>query len=444
MLAAGQGTRMKSRVPKVLHKVCGREMVRLVLDAVAEAGIDSTAVVVDTDAEPVRQLLGSTVAYAVQPQPLGTGHALLQARSLVDGADTVAVLHGDVPLVEADTLRTMLRVHRESDADITLLAATVDHPGDLGRVIRDGSGRITAVVEARDADDEVCGIQEVNGGVYCFRESWLWPSLASLPASPGGEVYLTDLVSVAAGQGMAVESVKAGPEEILGVNTRVELAAAEAALRRRIRERWMLAGVSIPDPTTVYIDLDVELGHDTVLLPNTHVTGESRVGTGCVIGPDTTVSGSAIGAGCRIVNSVVDGAVVEDDVDIGPFSHIRPGTHLESEVHIGSSVEVKNSRLGRGARSGHFSYIGDAQVGANVNIGAGTVTCNYDGVRKHPTIIGEGAFIGSGSMLVAPVTIGARAQTGAGAVVTRDLPPDALAVGAPARLRAKQPHPRGE
>ena len=443
VLAAGQGTRMKSRLPKVLHRVCGTEMVRLVLGAARDAGLDSTAVVVGPDSESVRDALGNSVSYVEQREPLGTGHALLQARGLFGGVGTIAVLNGDVPLITPDTLQSMLRAHAAADASITLLTATMDSPQELGRVVRDASGRVRAVVEASEAGDEAREIAEVNGGVYCFRSSWLWPNLASLSPSSGGEVYLTDLVSAAYDQGMTVESVQArSPEEIRGVNTRVQLAAAEGALRQRVRERWMLAGVTLSDPTSVYIDVSAELGPDTVLLPNTHITGDARIGPDCVIGPNTIVDESVIGSGCHIVASVVKGSVLENDVEVGPFSHIRQGSHLETGVHIGSSVEVKKSRLGRGTKSGHFSYLGDADVGADVNIGAGTVTCNFDGASKHPTHIGEGAFIGCDSMLVAPVSIGARAETGAGSVVTQDVEPETLVVGVPARVRSRNRPPK--
>ena len=300
-------------------------------------------------------------------------------------------------------------------------------------------GTITAVVEEADADEATLSVPEINGGAYCFRSAWLWDSLRAVPPSPSGEVRLTDLVGLAAQQGMAVESVRSrDPHETLGVNTRVHLAKAEAVLRERIREQWMLRGVTMPDPGSVYIDATAELDQDTTVLPNTHITGRSRIGRSCEIGPNSIISDSLIGDRCKIKAAVIEGSTLDEGVDAGPFSYIRPGSHLEEEVHIGSFAEVKSSRLGPGSRSGHFSYIGDADVGANVNIGAGTVTCNYDGERKHRTTIGDDAFIGSDTMLVAPVNVGARASTGAGAVVTKDVPPDSLVVGVPARELAKK------
>ena len=438
ILAAGTGTRMKSQVPKVVHRVCGREMVGLVVDAAKQAGFNTTIVVVGPDSRAVREVLGKGVLYAVQAEPHGTGHALLQSRELLDGVDNVAVLSGDVPLIRHETLGSMMQLHLDRQADITLLTASLADTRGLGRVVRNTSGDVTAVVEDSEADEDVRAITEINGGVYCFRSSWLWPSLNALAPSSGGEVFLTDLVSAASRKGMVIESVQPNStREILGVNTRVHLSEVETAIRQDIRERWMLSGVTLLDPASVYIDSNVRLGRDTIVLPNTHLTGGSVVGSGCKIGPNTIVDGSRIGDGCRIVASVIEDSTLEDGVEVGPFSYIRRACHLESGVHIGTFAEIKKSRLGRGTKSHHFSYVGDAAVGANVNIGAGTVTCNFDGVRKHRTYIEDDAFIGSDSMLVAPVTIGARSSTGAGAVVTRDVPPDSLAVGIPARAKSK-------
>ncbi len=427
---------MMSRLPKVLHRVCGREMIGLVVDTVRAAGFRPT-VVVSKESDGVRSVLGDTVSYAVQDDQLGTGHALLQADGLLPFADNVLVINGDVPLLEPSTLTALAEEHSSQGAAVTIATASLGDPGDLGRVVRDASGRVTEVVEKADADDVALGIREVNGGLYCFDASWLWPSLRSISPSASGEIYLTDLVEAATSQGRRVATFRVDdPDEIAGVNTRLELSRAEAVMRRRINERLMLTGTTIEDPATTYIDHGVSIGMDTTIHPNTHITGDTTVGEGCEIGPNAVVDASVIGDRCSVAASVVRGANLEDGVSVGPFTHLRQGTHLQSGVSVGSHAEIKASRLGRRTRSGHFCYIGDAQIGADVNIGAGTVTCNYDGREKHPTHIGDGALIGSGSMLVAPVRIGARASTGAGAVVTRDVPPDALAVGVPARLRS--------
>ena len=427
ILAADPGTRMKSAMPKVLHPVCGKPMVALVVEAAAGSDVGATVVVVPPESEAIRSTLGGSVAYVEQSGPLDGGRALLRARDSLQRVDNVAVLYGNVPLITAETLTAMAEVHERSGAAVTLLTAAARPPDGLPRVVRDSSGRVTHTVE----DDGDRGTHEVDAGIYWFRSEWLWRNLDSVGRSPGG-----DLLRAASEQGEVVADVATdSPGEAIGVNTRVQLAEAEEAMRRAVREKWMLAGVTMREPSSVYVDAGVRIGQDTVIHPNTHLCGATVVGPDCEIGPDSTIRDATLGAGCRIVSSVVTGATLENGVEVGPFSHIRPGSHLESGVRIGSFGEVSRSRLGRGARSAHFSYIGDTEIGANVNIGAGTVICNFDGVEKHRTQIEEGAFIGSGSMLVAPVTIGARARTGAGAVVTRDVPPDSLAVGIPARVR---------
>ena len=436
VLAAGKGTRMKSQVPKVLHRVCGREMVRLVVEAARGAGFEMVAVVVPPDSQSIREVLDSEVRYVVQTEPLGSGDALIQAQELFEDVDSVAVISGDVPLIRPETLKDMMKLHLDSGACATLLTSTLANPYGFGRVVRDESGRITEIVEDSEADEETQAIEEVNSGIYCFNSSWLWPSLRILGPSPRGEVFLTDLVSEAFRQGKSIDSVRISQaEEILGVNTRVQLAEAETYLRRFICERWMLSGVTLTDPTSTYIDFDVELGHDTVVLPNTHITGLTKIGSGCTIGPNAIIDCSEIGNDCKIVASLIEEATLEEGVSVGPFSHIRPGSYLENGVYVGNFAEIKNSRLGRGTRTGHLSYIGDAIVGANVNICAGAITCNFDGVAKHQTRIEDGAFIGCDTMLVAPVTVGTRSKTGTGSIVTKNVPPDSLAVGAPARNR---------
>ena len=305
---------------------------------------------------------------------------------------------------------------------------------------------LTAIVEEQHADSDTLAIREVNSGFYCFRAPWLWENLQKLAPAPNGELLLTDLIQAAAVQGQSVESITSDDShETMGVNNRVQLAEAETIMSQRIRERCMLGGVTMPDASSVYIDCNAEIGQDTIVLPNTHITGQTVIGSGCKIGPNTIIENATIGDECTITSSVVRDSTLEADVDVGPFSHIRGGAHIESGVHIGTSAEVKNSRLGRGTKMGHFSYMGDATLGANVNIGAGAITCNFDGRDKHETIVGNDAFIGSDTMLVAPVRIGDGAATGAGAVVTKDVPANTLVVGVPAREqstdRAKEKPP---
>ena len=439
ILAAGQGTRMKSKTPKVLHPLAGQPMVQYVVEAASQLSSERPVLVVGHGAEQVRQALGDRVTYVEQKEQLGTGHALLQARSLLEGRnDVVLVLCGDMPLLSAATLKHLVELHRQGEGPITLLTVSADDPMGFGRILRDEAGQVVGIVEEAVATEEQKKIRELNCGTYCFDDRWLWPHLSQLPLSPKGEYYLTDLVAMAVEEGHTVRALAVeDATEVLGINNRLHLAQAEAILRRRINERWMLEGVTIVDPPSTFIDAQVQIGQDTVIYPHTHLQGETRIGCDCRIGPNTIVRDSTIGDRCAIQASVVEGALLEDDVDVGPFSHLRRGAHLARGVHVGNFGEVKNSYLGPGTKMGHFSYLGDATVGANVNIGAGTITCNYDGRRKHRTVIEDGAFIGSDTMLVAPVRIGARAKIGAGAVVTHDIPPDSLAYGVPARVRGR-------
>ena len=437
-MAAGLGTRMKSTLPKVLHKVCGQELVVYPVQALQNAGIHRIVVVASPEnMERVRALLGDTVEYVSQAQSLGTGHALLQASTLLKGqSEHVMALGADSPLTRSTTLRRLSSWHLSRDAGMTLLSATPTSQEGMGRVVRDEAGKVVGVLEASELASHTEIPSEVNGGVYCFRASWLWDSLPRIRKAPVGEFYLTSLVDMAASDGINVESLLLeDPREILGINHRIELAQAELAMRQRIMEGWMLEGITMLDPATTYLDLFVELGQDTVVYPNTMVLGRSKIGTGCTIGPGSVIRDSVVGDNCNVVASFLEEAMLEESVDIGPFSHLRPGTHLERGVHVGNFSEIKNSRLGRDVAMGHFGYVGDASIGAKVNLGAGIVTCNYDGVSKHRTVVEEGAFIGSDTMLISPVTVGAGAITGAGAVVTKDVPPHRLAVGAPATIK---------
>ena len=440
ILAAGKGTRMKSRKPKALHTVCGKPMLEIVVESARLAGLAPVVVVVPGDSAAIRQALGDKCLYAVQNEQLGTGHAMTQAQTTTPDCGNILVMAGDTPLLRQETLAEMTRTHISTEAPITMLTSSLTEPEGLGRVVRDSDGKVVAVVEQKEADAETLDIREVNAGVYCFKTSWLWDNLPRLKPSSTGEIFLTDLIEGAVKQGLEVASMTVDDgSEALGVNTRVELSRAESMMRDRIRLRWMMEGVTIPDPESVYIDCDARIGIDSVILPNTHIRGRVVIGEDCEIGPNSIVVDSQIGDRCRIVSSVVEEATLESDVHVGPFSHIRTGAYLESEVRIGNFGEIKNSRIGRATKSGHFSYIGDAEVGANVNIGAGSITCNYDGQEKHRTLIGDDVFIGCDTMMVAPVTIGDRSYTGTGSVINKDVPPDSGAIGAPARIRTKKP-----
>ncbi|HEX9114717.1 MAG TPA: bifunctional UDP-N-acetylglucosamine diphosphorylase/glucosamine-1-phosphate N-acetyltransferase GlmU, partial [Anaerolineae bacterium] len=383
-------------------------------------------------------VVGARARYAVQAEQLGTGHAVRQAAPLLAGqGGTILVTYADMPLLTEDTLRLMLAGHEQSRATLTMLTVANVDPRGFGRVLRDRpGGRVTAIVEEAACTPEQRAIRELNAGIYCFAADWLWANLPDLPLSAKGEYYLTDLVAMAAAQGQIVNALEcADATEVLGINTRVHLAEAEAILRRRINRQWMEAGVTLPDPATTYIDDGVTIGQDTVILPGTYLQGRTTIGAGCRIGPNAWIVDSQIGDDCTVFMSVLEGAVMARAANIGPFGHLRKGSHMGEGAHMGNFGEMKNSTLGPGAKMGHFSYLGDATIGPNVNIGAGTITCNFDGVHKHPTVIEEDVFIGSDSMLVAPLHIGRGAKTGAGSVVTHDVPAGAVVYGVPARVK---------
>jgi bifunctional UDP-N-acetylglucosamine pyrophosphorylase/glucosamine-1-phosphate N-acetyltransferase len=435
ILAAGQGTRMKSALPKVLHPLCGQPMITHVLGAARAASTETPVVVIGHGAEAVQELLGPSARCVTQEPQLGTGHAVQQAEGLVKGrTDLVLVTYADMPLLRVESLTRLVETQKANPGPLTLLSLRSRDARGFGRVVRDAAGRVKAVVEEADATEAELLIDELNVGAYCFASAWLWDALRRIPLSKKGEYYLTEGVALAARDGLPVQVTSCeDPAEAIGINTRVHLAEAEAAMRARINQAHMLAGVTLLDPATTYIEAGVVIGRDTVIGPNTHLRGETKVGEGCRLGPNTIVTDSTIGDSCQVLASVLEGAWLEEHVDVGPYARLRPGAHLCRGVHMGNFGEVKDSTLGPGTKMGHFSYIGNAQIGPNVNIGAGTITCNYDGVRKNPTEIGEGVFIGSDTMLVAPVKVGAHAKTGAGAVVTRNVEANTLVVGVPAR-----------
>jgi bifunctional UDP-N-acetylglucosamine pyrophosphorylase/glucosamine-1-phosphate N-acetyltransferase len=434
VLAAGKGTRMRSTLPKVLHPLAGSPLLAHVLKAVeaipatpsfASLAASTTTyrpiVVLGHETAQVKAAFGERCLYALQSEQLGTGDAVLAARHAVDELEplpqTVLVCYGDTPLVSKDVLARLLVEHHERRATITFLTAFTETASDFGRVVRDENGQVRAIVEVKRATEEQKRIREVNSGVYCFDRAWLWPTLETLPRNPSGEYYLTDVIAIASAQGRTIATVSGSLDETIGVNDRVQLAFAERLLRQRILERHMYAGVTIIDPATTYIDDGVGIGNDTIILPSTMITGNTRIGSQCRIGPGTTIEESTIGDHCIVRNSVLEETTLEDGVSMGPFSHCRPGAYLARNVRMGNFAEVKNS-----------------YVGAESDMGAGVVTVNYDGECKHRTIVGDGAFIGSGTMVVAPVTIGEHGRTGAGAVVTKDVPAGALVVGVPARV----------
>jgi bifunctional UDP-N-acetylglucosamine pyrophosphorylase/glucosamine-1-phosphate N-acetyltransferase len=434
ILAAGRGTRMRSAMPKALHPVAGVPMVRLVANAARAAGFREIVVVVSPDGEAVAEAAGPGAKRAIQEEPLGTGHAALAGVREAGEASNIAILNADVPLLTAETLAQTAQRHLELDAPVTFVTAVVDDPTGWGRVVR-REGLVDGVVEEVDADFGVREIREVNVGLYMAKAEWLKQALDLIEPSAGGELYLTDIVEMAVDSG-GVETYRIrDASEVQQVNDRADLAAAEALMRERVRARLLEAGVTIIDPATTFVDAAVEVGADTTLLPGVHLLGDTTLGGECRIGPNAVLRDVVAGDRVVVGSSTIEGSTLADEVEIGPYCHLRPGSSLEEGVHLGNYVEVKESRIGAETRIGHFSYVGDANVGQAVNIGAGTVTANYDGETKHRTEIGDGAFIGVDSMLVAPVVVGAGARTAAGAVVTNDVPPGAMVMGVPARLR---------
>jgi bifunctional UDP-N-acetylglucosamine pyrophosphorylase/glucosamine-1-phosphate N-acetyltransferase len=441
ILAAGQGTRMRSDLPKVLHPIAGRPMIRYAIDTARTVTGENPVVVVGYGAEAVQQAVGSDALFAIQNRQLGTANAVQSAESLVAGrADLVLVFYADMPLLTVETLKRLVEIQQKNPGPLTMLTVVLPDSHGFGRILRNPDGTVKAIVEEAQATPEQLAVKELNVGAYCFRSDWLWPALKKVQVSPKGEYYLTDSIAIAVDAGQAVQAVTlADPVETIGINTRVHLAEVEAAMRRRMAERWMLAGVTLINPDQTYIEADVTIGKDTTLWPNTYLRGKTVIGEGCQIGPNTIVEDSTVGSHCTLLASILEGAVVEDHVEMGPFAHLRKGAHLAEHVHMGNFGEVKSSYLGPGVKMGHFSYIGDAQIGPDVNIGAGTITCNYDGVKKHKTEIGANTFIGSDTMLVAPLHIGENAKTGAGSVVTHDVADGETVVGVPARpLRKKE------
>ena len=435
LLAAGQGTRMKTNLPKVLHPVCGKPMLAHAFEVACSASTEKPVVVVGKDAPALRDFLGDTAVCVLQDPPLGTGHAVLQAEASLRGkTDLVLVTYADMPLLRPETLDRLVETQKKNPGPMTILTVIAADPRGFGRVVRTPGGDVQAIIEESAATPEQLSIQELNAGAYCFSAEWLWDALHRIPLSKKGEYYLTDTVGLAVDAGLPVQALVSDDlSELIGINTRIHLAEAEAAMRTRINRLHMLAGVTIVDPGATYIETGVTIGRDTVIWPNTYLRGKTSIGEGCTIGPNTLAEDTTIGNGCAVLAAVMEKAVVEDNVSIGPFARLRKGAHLCKGVHMGNFGEVKDSTLGPGTKMGHFSYIGNATLGPEVNIGAGTITCNFDGVNKNPTEIGEGAFIGSDTMLVAPVKVGARAKTGAGAVVTKDVEADTLVVGVPAR-----------
>ncbi|NLO88801.1 MAG: bifunctional UDP-N-acetylglucosamine diphosphorylase/glucosamine-1-phosphate N-acetyltransferase GlmU [Clostridia bacterium] len=430
ILAAGLGKRMRSKYPKVLHPVGGRPMLQHVLGAAEKAGVDEILVVLGHGRDIILDEF-EHIPYVVQEQQLGTGHALYQCRdALKSHVEHVLVLCGDVPLIKPETLKELMDHHIESGSYATILTAELPNPKGYGRIIRDDTGNVKGIVEHRDASPEELEIKEVNSGTYVFKRKELFEALDRIDTQNAqGEYYLTDVIGILFNEGKTVSAVMTeDPTEIMGINDRIQLAEAERIMRRRKNEELMLYGVTILDSETTRIDSGVKIAPDTIIYPFTIIEGNTEIGEDCRIGPFTTIVDCVIGKDTMIKNSVILESRIGSHCKVGPFAHIRPGTVLEDYVKVGDFVEIKKSKIGEGSKVPHLSYVGDAEVEEKVNIGAGTITCNYDGEKKWKTFIDEGAFIGSNTSLVAPVRIGKRAFVAAGSTITRDVPGEALAI----------------
>jgi bifunctional UDP-N-acetylglucosamine pyrophosphorylase/glucosamine-1-phosphate N-acetyltransferase len=434
ILAAGEGKRMKSSVPKVLHTICGRPMVSHVLAAVKEICAEQI-MVVGHGAEIVQAALGDSVRYVLQEKQLGTGHALMQALPLLPAEGTVFILCGDTPLLSADMLGILQEAHRESEAAATVLTAFVPDAKGYGRIIRSSTGMLQKIVEEKDAVDEERAVREINTGTYVFAAGALHKALGSLQNNNAqGEYYLTDCIEWLVKEGQTVATCCTADFRLaMGVNDRVQLADATALMQRKIHVELMLAGVTIIDPASTYVDAGVEVGYDTVLYPGTMLRGGTRIGPDCIIGPNCEITDSLIGSGVTVRHSVITGSILADSVTVGPYAHLRPETKLHPGVKVGDFVEIKKSEVGTGSKIPHLAYVGDAQIGSHVNLGAGVIVVNYDGRQKHVTRIDDHAFIGCNSNLVAPLHIGKGAFVAAGSTITKEIEAGSLALA-----RAKQ------
>ena len=431
ILAAGEGTRMKSAKPKVLHEVLGKPMVRWVVDAAHEAGVEDVVCVLGYGREAVEPVVAGDARVAVQKEQRGTADAVAAAVPALEGATgSLLVLSGDCPLITPETIAALAQAREEANAGVVVLTMQVDDPTGYGRIVRDAQGQVERIVEQKDCTPEQAQIRECNSGFYCFDAELLFDALGKVDTNNAqGEFYLTDVIEIARKAGRAVVAYTADASECLGVNTRVQLAAATKIMQRRINERHMLAGVTMLDPDTVWIGPDVTIDPDVEILPQVILAGKTHIGTGTVVGPCSRLTDTTVGRDCTIDETVAIETVIDNDVDCGPRAYLRPQTHLCDGSKAGTHVEIKKSTIGKGSKVPHLSYIGDTTMGAGVNIGAGSITCNYDGQKKWPTTIGDDSFVGSDTMMVAPVNLGAHVLVGAGSVITDDVPDYALALG---------------
>jgi len=441
ILAAGEGKRMKSSTPKILHKVCGREMVNVVIDVIKKAGINDIDVIVGRGADKVKEATAERkVSYSLQEKQLGTGHAVMCAREFLEGKKgTVAIFTGDAPLITEETVKKLLLFHEEGNYKATILTSIVDNPSGYGRVIREKSEEVLKIVEHKDCNEDELKVNEINSAMYCFDIEDLLRSLDKLDNNNAqGEYYLTDVIGILKNNGEKVGAVPILFEETMGVNSRVQLAEAEKVMRKRINLKHMENGVTLIDPDNTYIEIDVQIDNDTVIYPGNVIQGKTVIGEGCILYPNSRIEDSIIGNNVSIQSSTILQSTVGENTTIGPFAYIRPECVIGKSARIGDFVEIKKSTIGDKTKVSHLTYIGDAEIGTECNFGCGTVVVNYDGKAKHKTIIGNNAFIGCNTNLVAPVAVRDDAYIAAGSTITEEVPKGALAIG-----RAKQVNKEG-
>jgi bifunctional UDP-N-acetylglucosamine pyrophosphorylase/glucosamine-1-phosphate N-acetyltransferase len=441
ILAAGEGTRMKSKLPKVLHPLAGMPMIRYVLDTTLAIGCPRILMVVGHQSDKVRQELKDyPIEFVLQPEQLGTGDAVKRTKEhLKDFEGNLLILNGDTPLISRETLASL--VHKHAEYPVTMLTTMLDNPHGYGRIIRDTYGDVRGIVEEKDASPTQKTVKEICSGIYCFKSNFLFETLEEItPNNVQQEYYLTDVIGIFRKKGVPIHTHSAtDPIEVLGINDRIQLAEANRLIRQRVLTEWMQNGVTIIDPQTTYIDRRVTIGRDTTIEPHTIIEGECSIGEDCHIGPFSTIEQSRLGQGVRVMGyCVISQSQIRDQAVIGPFARIRPESVIETGARIGNFVEIKKSTIGQGSKVNHLTYLGDATVGKGVNIGAGTITCNYDGQKKNPTIIEDGVFLGSGTQLVAPVKVGDHSYVGAGSTITQDVPPYSLALSRAREIQKSQ------
>lgn len=432
ILAAGQGTRMKSKLYKVLHPVCGKPMVDHVLTQIEKNQMDQIVTIIGHGAEMVKETLKERTEYAVQSKQLGTGHAVLQAESLLGDKDGMTLIAcGDTPLFTAATFAELFEYHQSQGAAATVLTANADDPFGYGRIIRNDLGIVERIVEQKDATKEEAAVTEINTGVYCFNNRELFQALHQITNDNAqGEYYLTDVMEVLKKDGKVVAAYQMGNfEESMGVNDRIALSQAGKVMQKRINRTHMANGVTLVDPENTYIDVDVEIGADTVIEPGVQLKGSTKIGADCLIGAHSEIKDSVVGDNVTVTSSVLENAVMHSNTDIGPYSHLRPQAEICQGAHIGNFVEVKKAIVGQNTKVGHLTYVGDATLGKEINVGCGTVFVNYDGINKHQTTVGDYSFIGSGSNVIAPVVLGDHAYVAAGSTITADVESHAMAIG---------------